>query len=284
MMWSSRPAQWVNPLSLRALLGRCTRVSAVLGLVLAVCAPPALAQTGTLEGRVTVQGTGAPIANAQVSILNTNIGTQTDENGSFVLLNVPVGRQQLRVAQIGYRMGLLELNVVPGVTRTQDIQLGVTVLRLDEVVVTGTAGQARRREVGNSIAQLDIMEEQFDPPASVETMLAGRAAGVSVMQGGGAAGTGGQIRLRGTVSVAQSNLPIIYIDGVRTRSDGYFRNRPVGDYTGRGANVQASPLNDINPADIERIEIIKGSAASTLYGTEASAGVIQIFTKRGRVG
>jgi TonB-linked SusC/RagA family outer membrane protein len=258
-------------------------VSAVLGLAIAFFAPAALAQTGTVEGRVTVQGTGEPIANAEVRILNTNIGTTTNENGEFTLLNVPVGRQQLRVAQIGYRMGLLELNVRPGVSETQEIQLSVTVLRLDEVVVTGTAGQARRREVGNSIAQMQF-EEAADPPPSMEMMLAGRAAGVSVMQGGGASGSGGQIRLRGTVSVNQSNLPIIYIDGVRTRSEGYRRNRPISDYTGRGANVQANPLNDINPADIERIEIIKGSAASTLYGTEASAGVIQIFTKKGSSG
>jgi len=284
MMLSSRLAQRNNPLWLRAALRHCTRVSALLGLAIAFLAPAALAQTGTVEGRVVVQGTGEAIPNAQVSILNTNIGTSTDENGEFVLLNVPVGRQQLRVQQIGYRMGLLELNVSTGVAQTQEIELSVTVLRLDEVVVTGTAGQARRREVGNSIAQLDIVQESIDPPASVETMLAGRAAGVNVTQGGGAAGTGGQIRLRGTVSVAQSNLPIIYVDGVRTRSEGYARNTVIGDYTGRGANVQASPLNDINPADIERIEIIKGSAASTLYGTEASAGVVQIFTKKGRTG
>ena len=267
----------------KMLFGHCIRVSAVLGLALALFVPPALAQTGTVEGRVTVQGTGEPITRAEVRILNTDIGTQTNADGEFVLLNVPVGRQQLRVAQIGYRMGLLELNVRPGINEAQEVQLGVTVLRLDEVVVTGTAGGARRREVGNSIAQLELAEAP-DPPASIEMMLQGRAAGVNLNLGGGASGAGGTIRLRGAVSVSQSNQPIIYIDGIRTRSEGYRRNRPVSGYTGRGANVQANPINDINPEDIERVEIIKGSAATTLYGTEASAGVIQIFTKKGSSG
>ncbi len=283
MMLSSRLGRRRNPLSLRGLSGHCARVLSVLALALAFFVPAAVAQTGTVEGRVTVQGTGEPIANAEVRILNTNIGTRTDSDGEFVLLNVPVGRQELRVAQIGYRMGLLEMNVSPGVSTTQEIQLSVTVLRLDEVVVTGTAGQARRREVGNSIAQLDLAEAP-DPPASIEMMLQGRAAGVNLNLGGGASGAGGTIRLRGAVSVSQSNQPIIYIDGVRTRSEGYRRNRPVSGYTGRGANVQANPLNDINPDDIDRVEIIKGSAATTLYGTEASAGVIQIFTKKGQSG
>lgn len=81
-----------------------------------------------------------------------------------------------------------------------------------------------------------------------------------------------------------SNQPLIYIDGVRVRSEAYPKNRfPLG-YAGSSDNTQYSPLNDINPADIERVEIVKGPAATTLYGTEAAAGVIQIFTKRGRVG
>jgi TonB-dependent SusC/RagA subfamily outer membrane receptor len=102
-----------------------------------------------------------------------------------------------------------------------------------------------------------------------------------VNQGNGSIGSGGQIRLRGAVSVSQSNQPIIYVDGIRVRSDPYMRNISPTEGAGRGGNVTASPLNDINPNDIERIEILKGSAASTLYGTEAAAGVIQIFTKRG---
>jgi TonB-linked SusC/RagA family outer membrane protein len=282
MTKSGLSLRWCNPPSLTALLARGSLAVGALWLGLALIAAPASGQ-GTVNGRVTVAGSGRPIAGAQVTVVGTNIGTTTGEDGQFVLVNVPVGRQEIRVAQIGYRVGLIGLNVQMGAITAETIELTRTVLRLDEVVVTGTAGQARRREVGNSIAQLEIAEAP-DPPSSIETMLQGRAAGVNLTLGGGASGAGGTIRLRGAVSVSQSNQPIIYIDGVRTRSEGYRRNRPVSGYTGRSANVQQNPINDIDPADIERIEIIKGSAATTLYGTEASAGVIQIFTKKGRVG
>jgi hypothetical protein len=179
MTESSLSPRWCNPPWLKALLGRGSLVTAVLGLGLALVVAPLAGQTGTVNGRVTVTGTGDPIVGAQVTLVGTNIGTETDANGEFILLNVPVGRQQIRVAQIGYRVGLLELNVQSGSITAETIQLTRTVLRLDEVVVTGTAGQARRREVGNSIAQLQVAEN-IDPPASMDMLLQGRAAGVNV--------------------------------------------------------------------------------------------------------
>ncbi len=118
----------------------------------------------------------------------------------------------------------------------------------------------------------------------MDQLLQAQSPGLLVSQSNGMAGSGAQIRLRGAVSVSQSNQPIIYVDGVRVRSDAYARNISPTEGAGRGGNVTASPLNDINPNDIDRIEVLKGSAASTLYGTEAAAGVIQIFTKRGTTG
>ncbi|GBD33564.1 TonB-dependent receptor SusC [bacterium HR33] len=257
----------------------------LLALAALVLAPAvALAQTGTVEGRVTAVG-GGPIAGAQVTVEGTNLGTRTDEDGRFTLL-VPAGTQTIRVLAIGYRVGTLQIRVVPGQTTTANLELNRSVLRLDEVVVTGTAGETRRRELGSSVAQINLAAQVEEVPANVEQLLQARAAGLTVMQTAGSAGAGAQIRLRGAVSVSQSNQPIIYIDGIRIRSEGYARNAPApgADFTGRSGNIQASPLNDINPADIERIEIIKGAAAATLYGTEASAGVIQIFTKKGARG
>ena len=250
---------------------------------LALFTAPAVAQTGTIEGRVTTASSGDPVQGARVALVGTNVGTQTDDDGRFVLLNVPVGTRRLQVLLIGYAMGTLQIRVRPGVVTPATIELNTSVLRLDEIVVTGTAGQARRRQIGNSIAQIDV-GDIADPPQNVNQMLQGRAPGVQVYQTTGMAGSGSQIRLRGAVSVSQSNQPLLYIDGVRVRSGGYRRNRPPVGFTGRSGNIEASPLDDINPADIERIEIIKGAAASTLYGTEAAAGVIQIFTKRGREG
>ena len=256
---------------------------AAFAIIMMVFAAPASAQTGTIEGRVTQGSTGEPLVGAQVAVVGTNIGGRTDDDGRFVLLNVPSGSTQLRVLLIGYAMGTLQLNVTAGSVTTANVQLSTSVLRLDEIVVTGTAGGARRREVGNSISQISA-SDIVAPPSDMSQMLQARSAGVQVMQTSGMAGSGSQIRLRGAVSVSQSNQPLIYIDGVRIRSGGYRRNRPPVGFTGRSGNIQASPLNDINPADIERIEVIKGAAASTLYGTEAAAGVIQIFTKKGSQG
>ena len=243
------------------------------------------AQTGTIEGKVTSVTTGEPIVGAEVSLVGITIGTRTGPGGTFALLNVPAGPRELRVLAIGFKVATAHLVVLPDQSTTTTLQLAPSVLQLDAIIVTGTPGQARVREVGNSIAQVNLSQVK-DPPASMDQLLQARAPGLSVMQTSGMAGEGAQIRLRGAVSVSQSNQPIIYVDGVRVRSEGYRRNRPpFSDSNGfRGGNYQASPLNDISPADVDRVEVIKGAAASTLYGTEAAAGVIQIFTKRGSAG
>jgi TonB-dependent starch-binding outer membrane protein SusC len=271
LMSYRRPATWL--------------VLGAIALGLSFGARPLAAQTGTVEGAVTVATTGEPIAGAEVTVGGTNLGTRTGLDGHFTLLNVPEGFRDIRVLAIGYKVATLKVTVSADQTTQANVALTTSVLQLDAVVVTGTAGQARVREVGNSIAQVNLSQIK-DPPANMDQLLQARAPGLSVMQTSGMAGEGAQIRLRGAVSVSQSNQPIVYVDGVRVRSEGYRRNRPPFDDSNgfRGANYQASPLNDINPADVDRIEIIKGAAASTLYGTEAAAGVIQIFTKRGSAG
>jgi len=261
------------------------RIALAASLLYLPAATRLAGQTGTIEGKVTSLTTGEPVIGAEVSLVGINIGTRTGPGGTFSLLNVPVGPRELRVLAIGFKVATAHLVVLPDQTTTTTLQLAPSVLQLDAIVVTGTPGQARVREVGNSIAQVNLSQVK-DPPASMDQLLQARAPGLSVMQTSGMAGEGAQIRLRGAVSVSQSNQPIIYVDGVRVRSEGYRRNRPpFSDSNGfRGGNYQASPLNDISPADVDRVEVIKGAAASTLYGTEAAAGVIQIFTKRGSAG
>ena len=178
--------------------------AAVLGVFLA--AAPMEAQTGTVEGRVTAATSNRPIEGAQVTLVGTNLGTTTGQDGRYVLLNVPTGVQQLRIAAIGYTIGTIGITVTAGVN-TADAALTTSVLRLDEVVVTGTAGSARKREIGNTISQINVGDIP-DPPANVDQLLQARAAGVNVMQASGMAGSGSQIRLRGAVSVSQSNQPL----------------------------------------------------------------------------
>jgi TonB-linked SusC/RagA family outer membrane protein len=243
----------------------------------------AAAQTsGTITGTVTGEA-GQALANAQVSLVGTTLGTLTNESGKYTIANVPAAAYRIRAQMIGHRPVENPVTVTAGATVTQNFVLKAQVIALDEVVVTGTAGAARQREVGNAVAQVDV-GKIAEAPANIGSLLQGRAAGMTVTQSSAAAGSGSMIRLRGNVSVAMSNQPLIYVDGVRLRSDGYQRNVPITGSDLRSGNDVASPMNDINPNDIERIEIIKGAAAATLYGTEAAAGVIQIFTKSGRTG
>lgn len=238
--------------------------------------------TGTVRGRVTTEAQ-RPISGATVLIVGTNRGALTNTDGEYAIVNVPTGAQTVRVQMIGYARTERSVTVAAGQVASADFQLATQALSLDEVVVTGTAGAARKREVGNSIAQIKV-SDVAEPVANVDQLLQSRAPGMVVTESSGMAGSGAQIRLRGTVSVSQSNQPLIYVDGVRVKSDAYKKNVPPGDYGGRSGNVTASPLSDIDPGDIDRIEVIKGAAATTLYGTEASAGVIQIFTRRGQSG
>lgn len=258
---------------------------ALLISLASILAFPALVSaqaTGTIRGTVVSEG-NRPISGATLVIEGTRLGTLTNADGAFTITNVPAGNHALRAQMIGYARMSKPITVIAGQVATADFELATQAISLDEVVVTGTAGAARKREVGNSIAQVKVADIP-QPVADVSQLLQARTPGMVVTEGSGMAGSGSQIRLRGTVSVSQSNQPIIYVDGVRVKSDAYEKNVPPGDYSGYSGNVTASPLADIDPADIDRIEVIKGAAASTLYGTEASAGVIQIFTKRGQTG
>ena len=239
--------------------------------------------TGTITGTVRSASTAQALSSAQVYIVGTQIGTLTDEGGKYTLNNVPAGEHQVRVRLIGYSVQSKTVTVSSGQSATLNFELGQKAIELSQIVVTGTgsAGVERKR-LGNTIATINTSQLQDAPTQSVDEVLAGREPGVQILPSSGLAGEGSKIRIRGTASVTQSNEPVVYIDGVRyTSSGGDFSGfASAGDY-GVGA---ISPLDQIDPNSIERVEILKGAAAATLYGTEASNGVIQIFTKSGNSG
>lgn len=240
-------------------------------------------QAPVIQGQVTASATGRPLAGARVSLAGTEIAVLTDAAGRYSIPGIPAGELVVEAEYLGYKKASRSL-VHPGEGAvTVDLGLSEEPLALDGIVVTGTAGQARRREVGNSIAQIDI-SEVADPIASVDQLLQGRGTSVSVTSAGASFGSGSAIRLRGNVSLSLSNQPLIFVDGVRQTAESYPLNASQASFPHYGPGAVMSPLNDINPNDIERIEIVKGAAATTLYGSEASAGVIQIFTRKGRSG
>jgi outer membrane receptor protein involved in Fe transport len=249
----------------------------------ALLAASSNAQTvGAIAGQVVDDATGMPIPYIQVYVVGEDVGAVTDERGRFRIPEAQAGARLLRAEGLGYTASEAPVTVVAGGTAEIAIALRPEPLRLDEIVVTGTAAGALGRQIPHSVGRIDVSRID-EPVATVDELLAGRLPGVTVQQSSGNAGSGSQIRLRGNVSAALSNEPLVYVDGVRIRSDGYPENLPKVE-NNDGPNDTPSPLNDINPADIDRIEIVKGPAATTLYGAEAASGVVQIFTRRGRSG
>ncbi len=163
---------------------------------------------------------------------------------------------------------------------TLDFQLSSSATDLDLVVVTGTGGPVAKKQIGNSIGTIDSKKLEELPINNFSDMLQGREPGIVGLPSSGLTGEGAQIRIRGNASLSQLNEPIVLIDGVRVDNGGGF-----GDgFVGAGGGGTSSRLDDINPEAIERVEILKGASAATLFGTEASNGVIQIFTKKGQKG
>jgi outer membrane receptor protein involved in Fe transport len=243
---------------------------------------------GRITGRVTSAANGEPLEAVQVVVVGTTMGALTNASGRYVIAGVPDGAHQVRTQRIGFEPEVRSVQVAGGDV-TLDIALRALSVSLDEVVVTGTAGQARRREVGNSVGTIGAEQLATAPRASMSGLLQGQVAGLQQFANEGQVGSGSTITIRGLSSLTQSSEPLIYIDGVRVNNQTYMANvltrtSATGNPGAAGAQNSPKPLDNLNPDDVLRIEVIRGPAATTLYGTEAAAGVIQIFTKRGQAG
>jgi TonB-linked SusC/RagA family outer membrane protein len=242
-------------------------------------ASPGLAQqqeAGSLTGRITDRNSGAGLPDARVYVVGTTLETNTNENGEYRLMNLRAGRIQVGVLRIGYRAVSDTITIVAGRPATKDFVLAQTMTTLQDVVVTGTAGNQERRAQPATVATVSASDiKTTSAITNVNELLQSRMAGVSVGSASGTAGGARTIRVRGPASISLANRPLVFIDGVRM----------VETSSNLGIGGQMTDrLNDLNPDDIESIEVVKGPAAATLYGADASTGVIQIITKRGRTG
>lgn len=253
----------------------------LIAIALAVAAPllgasPLLAQTGSIAG-IVLGSSAQPLASAQVRVTGTTQSAVTDANGRFAIGGLTGSDVSIEVRRIGYALDRRQVRVGEMEIR---ITLSEQSVALDAVVVTGTAGQQSKRELGNAVTTINAADvAERGSINNIQQLLNARAPGVFVNPGSGNVGTGSRIRIRGAASLSLSNEPLIYVDGVRVNSAP--ATGPVNQ--GFGGN-SISRINDINPDDIESIEVIRGPAAATLYGTEASGGVIQIITKKGSAG
>ncbi len=251
----------------------------LLALSLPLSTATAQGTTAIIEGRVTDATSTRPLENVQVTIDGTQLGAMTNAQGGYRITGIPVpagtATVLVRVRAIGYSRETRSVTVSAGETAKRDFAVTVSAVQLNQVVVTGSGQKTEVKRLGNTVAL--IIPPANAPINDMSNLLTAREPGVSGLVSGGLAGEGAKIRIRGNASLSQSNEPIVFVDGVRMNSGG-------GYGIGNGGGGSPSRIDDIDPSTIERVEILKGAAAATLYGTEASNGVIQFFTKTGSSG
>ncbi|HEU4995593.1 MAG TPA: SusC/RagA family TonB-linked outer membrane protein [Gemmatimonadaceae bacterium] len=264
--------------------GFAALVCALFGLM--PPAQPALAQggTGTVSGQVTdARSTG--LANAEVRVEGTRLEAVTSVDGRFRIAGVPAGSRTITVRRLGYTSQRRIVTLAAGEEATLTFALQPGAVSLEQVVVTGTAGAQELRAIGNSVSTIQAADAASKSAApDLSSLMRARTTGLDVMPVSGRVGAGPAIQVRGPSSIGLNNAPLIYVDGIRVNNAvAQGPSTGAGRLGIQGAAV-ANRLNDFNPEDIERIEVIKGPAAATIYGTEAANGVVQIITKKGSAG
>ena len=251
---------------------RNTMLAMLVGLLML---PSQVAAQGTLTGVVTNADTGEPLAGAQISVVGTTVGGSTDNEGRYVLTGVPAGTQSITAQFIGFTEGRAEqVQIATGQTVTQDFSLEVQVLSLDKVVVTGVGEATTSVRTPFAVSKIDATAAGTVPPTTEALgALQGKIAGAYMVPNDGQPGSDVQILLRTPTALGtNASAPLIVVDGII-----------INTFTCGGNDTNClSTSADIAAEDIESIEVVKGAAASSLYGAKAAGGVISITTKRGR--
>ncbi|HEU4648637.1 MAG TPA: TonB-dependent receptor plug domain-containing protein, partial [Gemmatimonadales bacterium] len=257
--------------------------------LLLACAPVALrAQQGTTISGTVTREDGSPLPGATVAIPTMGTGTTARTDGRYTL-TIPANRAQgqqvtLSIRAIGYKPATREVTLTEG-TQTVDVALEANPLRLGELVVTGAGTESSVEKLGNVRNNVDSSLIRRSNESNLVTALSAKAPNVEVTSNGGDPGGSTSIRIRGANTLSGTAEPLFVIDGVpidnSTTPTSQFDGTGFGDQQGTAAPNRAI---DINPADIENVEILKGAAAGSIYGARAGQGVVLITTKRGRAG
>jgi TonB-linked SusC/RagA family outer membrane protein len=210
-------------------------------------------------------------------IAGTNLGALTNQSGRYLIQQVPLGEQEVRAILLGFGQQTQTITVAPGQTAVVDFSLSMSAIQLEGLVVNVATGREQRaRELGTNVGTVELEAVEIAPITSVSDLLSGRTEGLILQDVNGTTGTAQRIRIRGANSLSLSNEPLVYIDGILANSSMDLQMGVGGQETSR--------LNDLNLSDIEKIEVVKGPAASALYGTAAANGVLLITTKQGMSG
>lgn len=239
-----------------------------------------------ISGKIT-SSSGASTELVSVTVKGTRFGGLADNNGFYSFVApLQSGKYTLIFSGIGFREQQSVLVVGTEKTYTLDIQLSDKVSNLDEVVVTGTSQGTTRRQLGSYISSVKADELTKGATGNILAALQGKTAGAQISQNSGDPAGGLSVRLRGISSISSSSEPLYIIDGVIVNNGTNRVTNTSGNYDGTNVvgSIGQSRLVDVNPNDIERIEVLNGAAAAAIYGSRANAGVVQIFTKKGKTG
>lgn len=245
-------------------------------LFLVILCGQANAQTRryVISGKVTDSKTSETLPGVAVRLASTTSAISTDINGNYSLtVNVTPGQYTVSFTYIGYKTISKSIQLGDTEAVTLNAEIGQDAVGLDEVIITGTSEGTTRRQLGNYVGSVSGEDLNKGAAGNVLTGLQGKVAGAQITQNQGDPAGGMSVRLRGVSSVNSSSDPLYIIDGV-------IANNSTSGVT----DNQQNRLVDINPADIDRIEVLNGAAAAAIYGSRANAGVVQIFTKRGTSG
>ena len=247
-------------------------------LVMMVGSSLAFGQTDyTFTGVVSDGNDNTPIPGVSVFLENTSFGAVTDFDGNYVFkATLEDGEFTLLASYLGYSTKRTKINLGTAQDIVTDIVLTEDLLSLDEVVVTGSTVGVNKRTLGNAISSVKSEDLVNNGATAVDQAISGKITGALVQQNSGDPAGGISIRLRGPSTVLGSSDPLYIVDGI-------IVSNSSAELIDTGGNTQ-NRLADLNPNDVERIEIIKGAAAAAIYGSRASNGVVQIFTKKGKSG
>ncbi|HET9278813.1 MAG TPA: carboxypeptidase-like regulatory domain-containing protein, partial [Flavitalea sp.] len=240
----------------------------------------------TVSGKVTDPG-GIGLPGISIVIRNTSFGGATDASGNYsIRADLKAGDYYLDFSGIGFASREVAFKIGNASSYSINAQMSEDALGLEEIVVTGTSAGTTRKQLGSFISSIKGDQLTKGSTGNVLAALQGKTAGAQIVQNSGDPAGGVSVRLRGISSISSGSDPLYIVDGIIVNN---ATNRVTNTQTGYdGANFVGSigqnRMVDINPADIERIEVLNGAAAAAIYGSRANAGVIQIFTKRGKSG
>ena len=242
------------------------------------------AQTREITGKVTQAGTGTPITEATIGIVGAQVGVRTNERVEY-RLKAPSGDVSVIARAIGFKRRTVQITSSQS---TADFSLDKDVLELEGVTVTGQATTVDKRNASTAIATVSAEELTKVPAKSIEGNLAGKVVGATIFENSGVPGGGMQVQIRGATSILGQGDPLYVIDGVIVSNASVQGGlAAISRSTGTSVSSQDQTVNrlaDINPNDIENIEVLKSAAATAIYGSRATNGVVVITTKRGRAG